>query len=268
MESARTNVRSPGRRIAVVAMAVTALTASLITSAPAVAATAPFHAPVGAFLESSDLTQPQFCTDGKPLSRTGTPILGVSKGAPTYNTGRPNIMATFEVAPLGQAPVVRGTVSLYEDPARFQVPAGILGEGEYQFRVRAVDGKRVSEWLPWCTFIVDTVNVPTPDVPVGLRVSAYPYDGFQYCGSTAPVVSASFGPTFAASTPRYSVSPNLVVRFEVARPGREPLMLAGNPYRVEAPQGALPAGTYQFRARFEEGDKASEWSPWCGFISQ
>jgi hypothetical protein len=268
MDSARTDVQRPGRRITVLIMAVIALAGSLLAAAPAAAATTPFHAPFGAFLASSNLAQGQFCDQRKPLSRTPSPILGVSKGAPSYNTGRPDIKATFEVAPLEGAPIVSGTVSLYLDPARFQVPAGILGEGEYRFRARAVDGKKVSAWLPWCGFTVDTVNVPTPGVPIGLRMSAYPYEGFQYCESGDPVVYASFAPTLAASPPDFNVHPNLVARFEVARPGRESLIVAGNPYGVAAPEGALPSGAYQFRARLEEGDMASAWSPWCDFVSQ
>ena len=261
-------VRRWGRRTVVVMM--TALAgAAVLTPRSAGAATSPPHAPVGDFLSSSTATAPQFCSTANPLSRTRTPILGVSKGTPAYNANRPNLKATFEVAPLGQPALARATVAFGILPATYQIPAGVLGEGTYRFRVRAVDGSSVSPWLPWCTFTVDTVNVPTPGVPTGLRISAYPYAGFQSCGASGvPVVLASFGPTLAASPATYSSNPNLAGRFEVARPGQDPLILVGNLNRVEVPTGSLPAGEYQFRVRAEEGNAASDWSSWCDFVAE
>jgi hypothetical protein len=268
MDAIRTDIRRWGRRTVVLVMMVLTLSAA-VSPVSATAAVSPPHAPVGPFLTSSSLTSPQFCSGGGALSRTLTPILGVSKGTPAYNSDRPNLKATFEVAPLGQASLVSADVAFTVSSARYQIPAGVLGEGEYRFRVRAVDGDQVSEWLPWCAFTVQTVNVPTPGVPTSLRVSAYPYAGFQYCGvASAPAVSTTFGPTFAASPVAYGFNPNLVGRFEIARPGREPLILAGNLYRVDAPAGSFTPGTYQFRVRAQEGDAVSAWSPWCDFVAE
>lgn len=257
-----------GRRSAVVVLTVLAAGAAVLTSGTAGAATSRPHAPVGDFLSSSATTAPQFCSTGSPLSRTRTPILGASKGTPAHNADRPNLKATFEVAPPGQAALVKSTVAFGSSPATYQVPAGILGEGTYRFRVRAVDGTSTSPWLPWCTFSVDTVHIPTPGVPTALRVSAYPYAGFQFCGAgSVPAVLASFGPTLAASPAAYGTNPNLTGRFEIARPGQDSLIRVGSLNRVEVPTGWLTPGGYQFRVRAEEGHAASDWSPWCDFVA-
>jgi hypothetical protein len=267
MHAIHSDARSWIRRtVTLVAVAIIALVGiAALSPVPAGAATSPPHPPVGPYLRSSSLTPVQFCSSGKPLSRTSTPILGSSKGTPAYNAGRPNLKATYEVATIGQVPLASGTVG-YDVGGRYQVPAGVLGEGDYLFRVRAVDGNQVSAWLPWCAFTVQTTNVPTPAVPTNLRLSAYPYAGFQFCGGSTPVASTSLAPTFAASPGTYSYpeNPNLIGTFEIARPGLEPVTVAGNLYGVSA--GSFTAGTYQFRVRAEEGNAVSDWSPWCGFV--
>jgi hypothetical protein len=266
-----TTGRSIRRISGLVATAVLTLGMVALTPVPAGAATSPPHAPVGLWLSSSDLTAGQFCSSVRPLSRTATPILGSSKGTPAHNANRPNLMATYEVATVGQVPLVTGTVGFNIGGARFQVPAGILGEGDYLFRARAVDGGQVSAWLPWCAFSVQTTNVPTPAAPRSLRLSASAYEGFQFCGpTTTPVASTAVGPTFAATPGTYSypANPNLTGRFEIARPGLESVIVAGNMNGVSAPPGSLPAGTYQFRVRAEEGNAVSAWSSWCTFVVQ
>ena len=169
------------------------------------------------------------------------------------------------MADLGRVRLASGTVG-FDVGGRYQVPEGVLGEGDYLFRVRAVDGNQVSEWLPWCAFTVQTASVPTPAVPTSLRLSAYPYAGFQFCGESTPVASTTLGPTFAASPGTYSypANPNLIGRFEIARPGLASVTVAGNLYGVSA--GSFTAGTYQFRVRAEDGNAVSDWSPWCGFV--
>ena len=103
---------------------------------------------------------------------------------------------------------------------------------------------------------------------LGLRISAGPYEGFQFCGATAPVISALLGATFAASPPSSGSHPNLVGRFEIARPGRESVVKMGNLYGVAVPAEAFTPGTYQFRVRAEEGDAISGWSAWCDFVAE
>lgn len=268
MDATRNDARGRGRRtVSLVAAAILAVGIAAVSPVPAGAATSPPHPPVGPYLRSASLTAGQFCSSGKPLSRTLTPILGSSKGTPAHNAGRPDLQATYEVATIRQVPLASGTVSFDVPGAAYQVPAGVLGEGEYLFRVRAVDGDQVSEWLPWCAFTVQTTNVPTPAVPTSLRLSAAPYAGFQFCGgSGTPVATAGIGPTFAASPGRYSypANPNLIGRFEIARPGLASVIVAGNLYGVSA--GSFTAGTYRFRVRVEEGNAVSDWSAWCGFV--
>jgi hypothetical protein len=44
------------------------------------------------------------------------------------------------------------------------------------------------------------------------------------------------------------------------------LVKAGNLNGVGLAGALFTAGTHQFRARVEEGDRASDWSPWCTFV--
>ena len=260
----RTANHRPGRWTAVLVTTAVTLGVSLFGSVPATAATAP-HAPVGEFVRSSDVTRPQFCSDGQPVSSSPTPIFGVSSGAPAYNQNRPDLKAQFEVAPAGRAPLVSVTVAFDASLAIYQVPPGVLSDGEYRVRVRAVDRGKTSTWVPWCAFTVETTNIPVPETPINLRVSAYPYDGFQTCdGSTAPVVDDAFGPTFGGTPPSYDFTPNLVGRFEVARPGVESRFGVGSLYGTVVPWDGIVPGDYQFRVRAEEGNAVSDWSPWCG----
>jgi hypothetical protein len=168
------------------------------------------------------------------------------------------------VALLGQPPVLRTTVAFPASLATYQIPTGFLSDGSYRFRARAVDRRAVSQWLPWCAFTVQTANVPAPGVPDSLRISANPYAGFQFCAAGAPVIVAAGAPTFAAS-PAYGSGSNVVGRFEIAVPGREPLVMVGNLYGIGVPAHSFTPGTHQFRVRAEEGDVVSAWSPWCDF---
>ncbi|MEU4535528.1 hypothetical protein AB0G15_11745 [Streptosporangium sp. NPDC023825] len=266
MNSVNTKVRKWGRRTAVLLTAVFALGAAIAPSTSAATVLPPPHPPIGSSLSSSSLTSPQFCSDGKPLSRSLTPFLRTNKGIPAYNSDRPDLQATFEVAPVGRSPLVRVTVPFYGSLATYQVPENILTEGEYRFRARTVDDDGVSTWMPWCTFTVATVNVPKPGVPAELRISASLYSGSQFCGN--PVISTVNKPTFGATATPFSYphNPNLIGRFEIGRPGEEPLVVVGKIYAVSTPPGAFAtAGTYHFRVRAEEGDAVSEWSPWCEF---
>jgi len=266
VNSVNTKVRKWGRRTAVLLTTVFALGAPIAPPTSAATALPPPHPPIGSSLTSSSLTSPQFCSNGKPTARALTPILKTNNGAPAYNSDRPNLQATFEVARVGQSPLVSVTVPFYGSLATYQVPENIITEGEYRFRARTTDDGVVSTWTAWCAFTVATVNVPKPGVPAELRISAAPYAGFQFCGN--PVISIADNPTFGASSTPYSPTPrpNLIARFEIGRPGEEPLVKAGDIRAVSPPPGTFTiAGTYHFRVRAEEGDAVSDWSPWCEF---
>ncbi|BBH70784.1 hypothetical protein ACTI_74690 [Actinoplanes sp. OR16] len=232
------------------------------------AATTRPHTPVGPSLRSDALTAPQFCDEITPVSRTLTPILAVSSGAPAWNTGRPNLAAGYEVAPAGLPVIARATVRFDTGFGRYQIPAGVLTDGEYRFRVRAVDGAKASDWLPWCAFTVATRDVTVPETPTDLRVSASFYETFQSCAAGAPVIDAIGSPTFAAS-PGPSATANVTARFEIARPGLATIVVSGNPYGVNVPPASFTAGgAYRFRARAEDGTAVSAWSPWCAFTAR
>lgn len=117
-----------------------------------------------------------------------------------------------------------------------------------------------------------------PGVPDTLRLSSYPYDGFQFCAGGHPV-STSLSPTLAASPTEPDGSypgpgqpyPNLVGRFEIALPDGEPFVSVLAPHFTDyvlaytVPMGVLADGEYRWRVRAEDGTRASAWAPWCSF---
>ncbi|MCW6006566.1 hypothetical protein K1W54_18565 [Micromonospora sp. CPCC 205371] len=82
------------------------------------------------------------------------------------------------------------------------------------------------------------------------------------------MISADNGPTFAASPAGYGSNPNLIGRFEIARPGQESLIKVGNLYGIGIPAQSFTPGTHRFRVRAEDGDAVSPWSAWCDFVAQ
>ncbi|MFH8491015.1 hypothetical protein [Streptomyces longisporoflavus] len=120
----------------------------------------------------------------------------------------------------------------------------------------------------------------TPGTPSLPRVSAGPYEGFQFCGATLPVVYPSVFTQFAATVepsegdpsypfPSYS---EMKGRFEIARPGSEgaPLIEETRPTHggrvFSLPlAAALPEGSYRWRVRAEDHSLTSSWTAWCDF---
>jgi hypothetical protein len=231
--------------------------------------------PFSLYVASAAELAPQFCDSSTttPLSRTTNPVFGVSSGAPAYNTDRPNLRAAFELSLSSGEPVLTQSVAFVGSSARFQVADGVLTDGAYRVRARAVDGLAVSEWLPWCAFTVDSSDaVPSPGVPASLRISTGPYSGFQQCGA---VVGTADSLSFAATpTPQIIgvTYPHLSATFEIGHPGQEPLIRKTEPvwpsglvFGTGVAPGTLTPGSYQFRVRAEDGNVVSAWSPWCAF---
>ncbi len=121
--------------------------------------------------------------------------------------------------------------------------------------------------------------VPTaPGVPDTLRLSSFPYDGFQFCAGGHPV-STSLSPTLAASPTEPGGGypgpsqpyPNLLGRFEIAPPDGEPFLSVLAPHfsdyvlAYSVPVGVLADGEYRWRVRAEDGTQVSAWAPWCSF---
>ncbi|BCJ73868.1 hypothetical protein CS0771_34120 [Catellatospora sp. IY07-71] len=121
--------------------------------------------------------------------------------------------------------------------------------------------------------------VPTaPGVPDTLRLSSYPYDGFQFCAGGHPV-STSLTPTLAASPTEPDGSypgpaqpyPDLVGRFEIALPDGAAFLSVLAPHSSDyvlaygVPPGVLTDGEYRWRVRAEDGAEVSAWAPWCSF---
>lgn len=242
-----------------------------VESAP----TAP-HAPVGLYVSSAPGLAAQFCDSSTiPLSRTARPVLGVSSGAPAYNTDRPNLRAAFEVTrPDGQV-LFTQSVAFVGSAASLQMPEGILVDGDYRVRARAEDGAAVSEWLPWCAYRVDTsTSGSAPGVPDTLRISTGPYAGFQQC-AIGPVMAVGDSATFAANPTPWMPGvtyPNLSATFEIGQPGQDPLIRRTEPiwpsglvFAIGVAPGTLAPGSYQFRVQAVDGTLTSPWSPWCAF---
>ncbi|MEV4417725.1 hypothetical protein [Catellatospora sp. NPDC049609] len=117
-----------------------------------------------------------------------------------------------------------------------------------------------------------------PGVPDTLRLSSFPYDGFQFCSGGHPV-STSSTPTLAASPTEADGShpgpskpyPNLLGRFEIALPDGPAFTNVLAPRFSDyvlaygVPAGVLTDGEYRWRVRAEEGAEVSAWTPWCYF---
>lgn len=111
-----------------------------------------------------------------------------------------------------------------------------------------------------------------PGVPEVLRISEFPYAGFQFCfGGVAPTVSAQSNPQFTA-TPANGPQPGLKATLEIARPGMEPFLRrteatwpSGYVWGFGVRAGTFTPGSYQFRMRAENADGASPWTAWCAF---
>ncbi|MWA08358.1 hypothetical protein [Streptomyces sp. BA2] len=120
----------------------------------------------------------------------------------------------------------------------------------------------------------------TPGTPTLPRVSAGPYEGYQFCGATPPVVYPSVFTQFAATVepsegdPSYPYPsyPEMNGQFEIARPGGEdaPFIQETRPANggraLSLPLAmSLPEGSYRWRVRAEDHSLTSSWTPWCDF---
>ncbi|SEC88961.1 hypothetical protein [Streptomyces sp. TLI_105] len=119
-----------------------------------------------------------------------------------------------------------------------------------------------------------------PTVPGTLRVFAGPYEQAQFCeNGPAPVISGANGGALAASPVKFGKDAgknrsyhSLKATFEVGRPGEAALITKtekiwpnGMVFNLALGAGELKPGAYQFRLRTIGGDRASDWTPWCGF---
>ncbi|MBV1853040.1 hypothetical protein [Catellatospora tritici] len=106
----------------------------------------------------------QFCAAGHPVSTSLTPALAAS---PTEADGSypgpskpyPDVRGRFEIAqPDGEAFLNVLAPRFSDYVLAYTVPAGVLSDGEYRWRVRAEEGTAVSAWAPWCYFTVRTTT--------------------------------------------------------------------------------------------------------------
>jgi hypothetical protein len=69
----------------------------------------------------------------------------------------------FEVAkPNGESLVRENIDTTNSHTAAYQIPAGKLANGEYQWRVRVQDAAAMSDWTAWCGFTVQLPSEATP----------------------------------------------------------------------------------------------------------
>lgn len=103
----------------------------------------------------------EFC-GAAPTATVSGPALAATPTAPgggysPPGTAYPTVGATFEVARPGAAAFLREDVRPFNGYTLvYEVPAGTLADGDYRWRVRAVDRGVTSAWSPWCAFTVRT----------------------------------------------------------------------------------------------------------------
>ncbi|MEU6743551.1 hypothetical protein [Streptosporangium sandarakinum] len=269
-----TRAGSLARRLrAVAAVAVTfALSMIIVPAASAASApSSPPPSPSQPHLSTSSLTGLQWCDadtpGGRPLSRSHTPLVIASKEL--ADRDRTGMRMLVQVAPPDGRPLLTGEAPYLdtgERRATYQVPEGALRDGEYRVRVRTVDARGKSDWVPWCAFTVYTGEVEKPAVPGALQVASGPYSPFQRCGDPAnpPSFSVRQVGILASMSPRDN--PNLVGRFEIGRGEEEPRVEPASLIGANIWPGTLPDGSYRFRVRAEDGITVSDWSSWCDFV--
>lgn len=102
------------------------------------------------------------CGGGAPTATTSGPALAATPTAPgggysPPGTPYPTVGATFEVARPGAAAFLRQDVRPFNGfTLLYEVPAGTLADGDYRWRLRAVDRGAASAWSAWCDFEVRT----------------------------------------------------------------------------------------------------------------
>jgi hypothetical protein len=118
-----------------------------------------------------------------------------------------------------------------------------------------------------------------PGEPDAERISAGPYEGFQFCQADTALRVNSASPTLAASPtaprgstrPPFGPFPGLTGTFEVARPDGQVLIRQatrienGHLFVFQVPPDRLSDGQYRWRVRAEDGAATSPWTPWCAF---
>jgi hypothetical protein len=93
------------------------------------------------------------------LESVAPPGSGESSGTPAPASRH----VVFEVTkPTGEPVVRENTDTLNSHTAAYQIPAGKLANGEYQWRVRVQDASAMSDWTAWCGF---TVRLPSEATP-------------------------------------------------------------------------------------------------------
>lgn len=127
--------------------------------APAAQATPRPGVPDTLRLSSGPYAGFEFC-GAAPTASTSGPALAAAPTAPgggytPPGMSFPTVGATFEVARPGAAAFLRQEVRPFNGfTLLYQVPAGTLRDGDYRWRVRAVDRGVTSAWTPWCDFEV------------------------------------------------------------------------------------------------------------------
>ena len=141
------------------------------TTAPTTSTTAPLPAAPGVpdtlRISSSPYAGFQFCVGGHPVVDSQSGLLAASptpgsSGGTTLDP-YPGLVGTFEIALADQDAFHRQSTAIESNGHTFayQVPQGLLPNGEYRWRIRAEDGSAVSNWSPWCSFTVSISSSAT-----------------------------------------------------------------------------------------------------------
>ncbi|MGW0598301.1 hypothetical protein ACWD11_14290 [Streptomyces sp. NPDC002776] len=155
-------IRKHLRRIGVTAGVIAALVSVAVAGANALGSQADPSVPGTLRVFAGPYEQAQFC-EGGPTPAISGASGGALAASPTEfgkdagkNRSYSSLRATFEVAEPGEAPLITKTKRIWPNGMVFNLALaeGELEPGDYQFRLRATGGNKVSAWTPWCAFTV------------------------------------------------------------------------------------------------------------------
>ena len=135
-------------------LALVAATLYAVTT-PALAAPPALGTPAAPRIQTDPYAPNQLCGAGVLVVAASDRI--VLAASPTPLGRHPELRATFEISNSGGQPLISRTSPILPSGRvlTLTLEPGTLSPGAYRFRLRAEQGNTVSDWTPWCGFVVN-----------------------------------------------------------------------------------------------------------------
>lgn len=136
------------------ALALAAATLYAVTT-PALAAPPALGTPAAPRIQTGPYTPNQLCSAGGVVVAASDRI--VLAASPTPLGRHPGLRATFEISDSEGQPLIIRTSPILPNGRvlTLALEPDTLSPGTYRFRLRAEQGNTVSDWTPWCGFVVN-----------------------------------------------------------------------------------------------------------------